>query len=128
MNSPSPTATDGILVDRDEHGRFIQGNRAAKGNPYAKRVAQLRSAMMDAVTAGDVRAVIARMIGLAKGGDVAAAKLVLEHACGRPLHERNVDGLGRTLFTFVLPAPGEIPGPKQVVNDAARLRPAGFGA
>ncbi len=129
MNSPSPTATDGTLVNRDEHGRFIQGNKAAKGNPYAKRVAQLRSAMMDAVTAGDVRAVIARMIELAKGGDVAAAKLVLEHACGRPLQEGRDDSrLMGPHFTFVLPAPGEIPEPKQVVNQAFTARNAGFGS
>ena len=37
-NSPSPTASSG----RDNKGRFGLGNKAGTGNPYAKRVAQLR--------------------------------------------------------------------------------------
>ncbi len=127
--NPSPTEPDRVLVNRDEQGRFIHGNQVARGNPYAKRVAQLRSAMMDAVTAGDVRAVIARMIELAKGGDVAAAKLVLEHACGRPLQEGRDDSrLMGPHFTFVLPASGEIPERKQVVNQARSSQNAGFGS
>ena len=49
--APSPTADNGRLED----GRFGPGNKVAKGNPHARRVAELRSAMLKAVTADDVK-------------------------------------------------------------------------
>lgn len=75
----------GINGDRDEHGRFVEGCQPGPGNPYAKRTAELRAAMLDALTSDAVRRVVLRMIDSALDGDVAAARIVLERAVGRVL-------------------------------------------
>ena len=69
---------------RDKLGRFAQGNAGGPGNPYARRVAELRSALMDAVTEDDLRAVVAKL-KKAKEGDIAAIREVLDRALGKPL-------------------------------------------
>ena len=79
-SSPSPTAYSG----RDKRGRFGPGNRSGTGNPYAKRVAQLRSAMIATVTEQDIAQVITKMLELAKGGDMVAAKELLLRTLGKP--------------------------------------------
>lgn len=81
MNTPSPTEDNG----RDSSGRFTKGNAAAKGNPYAKRVGQLRSALLDAVSEDDVREVIAAMVKKAKDGDMAAARILFDRCLGPPV-------------------------------------------
>jgi hypothetical protein len=75
---PQPSA------DRDADGRFAKGNPGGPGNPYARQVAALRREALAAVTPDDIHAIIAKMIELARAGDVAAAKLVLGYAVGRP--------------------------------------------
>ena len=48
LNPLSP-AGDGASMERDARtGRFAAGNQVGKGNPFAKRVAALRSALHDA--------------------------------------------------------------------------------
>jgi len=73
------------ITDRDERGRFLPGNKAATGNPHAKRVAELRSALLEAVTAEDLTAVVRALVTAAKQGDVAAARVLFERVLGRPL-------------------------------------------
>lgn len=81
---PAPTAP-AVDGGRDAAGRFIAGNRAGRGNPHARRVARLRSALLQEVGPDDLRAVIRAMLDAAKGGDVAAAGLLLQHTLGRPM-------------------------------------------
>jgi len=78
--SPSTNGPNG----RDSAGRFLPGHPGGPGNPFARRVAELRSALLSAVSAEDLRDIIAAMIGAAKNGDVAAAKLVFERVLGQP--------------------------------------------
>ncbi len=82
MSAPSPNGRNGD--GRDARGRFTTGNPGGPGNPYARRVAELRSALLDAVTPEDVAALARALLAQAKGGDVAAARLVLSYAVGRP--------------------------------------------
>lgn len=78
MKKPSETGDNG----RDERGRFTPGNKAARGNPYARRVAQLRSALLRAVSADDVQAVARKLVEQAKAGDVQAARVLLDRLFG----------------------------------------------
>ncbi|MDH3583870.1 MAG: hypothetical protein OER86_06615 [Phycisphaerae bacterium] len=80
MKQPSPNGSNG----KDAKGRFAKGNAGGPGNPHAKQVGQLRSAMLNAVSEEDIARIIATLVDLAKGGDVQAAKLVLERTLGRP--------------------------------------------
>jgi hypothetical protein len=79
-NTPSTTEPNG----RGPGGRFSPGNTFAVGNPYAKKVAQLRAALFRAVTAADLRAVVKKLVDVAKAGDVPAARLVLAYTLGEP--------------------------------------------
>ena len=45
---------------------------------------KLRAAMLKAVKVGDVKEIIGAMIDKARGGDVAAAKLLLQYTIGEP--------------------------------------------
>ncbi len=69
---------------RDERGRFAKGNRGGPGNPFGRRVAQLRKAMLDVVEEEDLQAIVRKLIQLAREGDVAAARLVLAYTLGKP--------------------------------------------
>lgn len=77
---PSTTGTNG----RAGSGRFAPGNKLAKGNPHAKRVARLRSALLKAVSPSDLRDVITALLTAAKGGDVPAARELLQRLLGPP--------------------------------------------
>jgi hypothetical protein len=77
------TVSDGSS-DRDKNGRFTPGNQCGKGNPYARRMAELRLAALEELTAEDIRALMRRLHTQALGGDVPAATLLLRYALGRP--------------------------------------------
>jgi len=80
----SPPSGPAPASDRDARGRFAAGNKGGPGNPFARRVAGLRQAMLEAVAKEDVRAIIGRIVEAAKNGDVAAARLVLAYTVGKP--------------------------------------------
>lgn len=86
--SPSHAEGNG----RDPKGRFGKGNKAGKGNPHLRRVRQLTSALLREVSPEDIAAVIRSMIDAAKGGDPAAAKVVLERTLGKVTEKIEVDG------------------------------------
>jgi hypothetical protein len=77
------TQSDKPVGERDARGRFTRGNKGGVGNPYARRVALLRRAMLSIVKPDDMRAIIVKMILLAGEGDVAAARLVLQYTLGK---------------------------------------------
>ena len=70
--------------DRDDEGRYTRGNPGGPGNPYARQVAKLRSRLIQSVTDEDFDEVAAKLIELAKGGDVPAIKLFLSYLIGKP--------------------------------------------
>jgi len=77
--SPSPNGPNGGTSG----GQFAKGNPGGPGNPYAKRVAALRRALLEQVQEKDVRAIAAKLVRLAKDGDIAAAKEVLDRLMGK---------------------------------------------
>jgi hypothetical protein len=70
---------------RDASGRFAKGNPGGPGPAFPRRVAELRAAILDAVTPADVIDVIRALVKAAKSGDVAAAKVFLDRVLGTPL-------------------------------------------
>lgn len=80
MGRPSPNGGNG----RDTSGRFTKGNPGGPGNPFARRVSQLRSLVVEVLTDEDLRAIVDKMIDDAKNGDKAAVKLLLSYAIGKP--------------------------------------------
>lgn len=81
QGKPSQSGGNGY---RDKKGRFLPGNPGGVGNPYAKRREALKAAMFANVHGQDIATIIRSMIAEAVGGDVQAAKLVLEYTIGKP--------------------------------------------
>jgi hypothetical protein len=69
-------------------GRMLPGNRLSVGNrganPTVRRMNELRRVLTDAASDDDIRDVYRSLLVAAKGGDVAAARLLLDHLVGRP--------------------------------------------
>jgi hypothetical protein len=70
--------------DRDDRGRFVRGNTGGRGNPHARRVGMLRTSLIRAVSDDDVRAIVAKLVELAREGDIRAAQEVLDRTIGKP--------------------------------------------
>jgi hypothetical protein len=90
-DSPSTTASNG----RGPKGRFGPGNRLAMGNPHAAQVSRLRSALLDAVTPADIRAVVKALLAQARGGDVPAIRELLQRLLGPPVELDVLERLDR---------------------------------
>jgi len=111
--APLATVSDGPPNNgHDAQGRFTKGNKAARGNPFARRMAKLRSIALDAVTEEDVRAVVRKLVDQAKAGDSAAAKLLLAYVLGRPTEAVNPDRLDLEEFRLL----EECPTPAKVIR------------
>lgn len=82
--TPSPNGHN----RRSGNGRFAMGNAGGPGNPHAAQVGVLRRALLDAVTPNDVRDIATKLVTLAKGGDLAAMKLVLDRTVGKKFVEQ----------------------------------------
>jgi hypothetical protein len=84
-------------------GQFASGNKGGPGNPHARRVARLRSALLRAVTPDDLTAVVNALLTQAKAGDVQAAKELLQRLLGPPVAEdvlERLRGLEQALATL----------------------------
>jgi hypothetical protein len=80
MNEPSPNGANG----RGPGGRFAKGNAGGPGNPNARRVAELRAALLAVVSPADIRKVAAALLKKAKSGDVASIRELLQRLLGPP--------------------------------------------
>jgi len=78
-NRPS---ANGANSGRDGQGRFTKDNPGGPGNPYARQIAALRSAMLETVSGDDIRELARVLLESAKGGDVPAARLLLGYTIG----------------------------------------------
>lgn len=57
--------------------------KKAQTNPSAARAQQLRSEVLASVNSSDIKTVIRKLVEMSKNGDVQAAKLLLDRACGK---------------------------------------------
>ena len=81
MNGIADTPSE----DRDGHGRFLPGHGVkSPGNPYLSRWSAYKSALHRACTPERLERVLVRLAELAEGGDVQAARVLLDRVLGRP--------------------------------------------
>jgi len=82
-----PLASGSNEAERGPDGRFRPGNRAGvgRGNPHARRVAELRAAVLCSVTPAELAKVFRAMYRAALGGDTAAAKVLSTWTLGQPI-------------------------------------------
>jgi hypothetical protein len=70
---------------RDAQGRFRPGWGGGPGNPHARAVGELRTALLTTVTADDISAIVRVLIEQAKAGEIRAIREVLDRTLGRPI-------------------------------------------
>lgn len=73
--------------DRDKSGRFTKGNKAGRGNPNWRRLAEHQAAVREAIEPGELRALLRKLYTDAMKGDAMAARTVLDRCLGRPREE-----------------------------------------
>ena len=83
-NSPSTNGRNGT-------GKFTSGNTFGRGNPHAKKIATLRSALLQSVSSADIKKIIKGMVKKAQDGDTAAAKLILPYLIGQPATNQELE-------------------------------------
>jgi len=81
--------------ERDNRGRFTQGNAGGPGNPHAQQVSRLRSALLSSVTEADIEAIIHALIDKAKAGSIAAARVLFDRTVGKPLEPDIIERIER---------------------------------
>jgi hypothetical protein len=89
--NPEPAATEN--TGRDAQGRFIPGNPGGPGNPYGRRVAELRKIMLECVTDSEMRIIVGELMVQAKCGKLAAIKLLFQYILGKPVQAPNPDAV-----------------------------------
>jgi hypothetical protein len=62
---------------------FPKGNKCSPGNMQAKRINDIRAALLNAVSPKDMAEVIKVLVEQAKAGDVASAKEVMDRIMGK---------------------------------------------
>jgi hypothetical protein len=80
-------------ASREPNGRFAVSDAGNSINPYARRVAGLRTAMLAAVSDDDMQAITARLVREARDGNNTSTKLLLQYVVGKPAPAVNPDTL-----------------------------------
>jgi hypothetical protein len=114
----SPPATDG----RDPaSGRFLPGWKGGPGNPFARRTAKLRLALLDVVDERRLRRIVRKLADLAEAGDVAACKVLLAYLIGKPAEVVDPDTLDQHELRLML---AETPSIRTLLTDVEDRIPA----
>jgi hypothetical protein len=71
-------------AQRDAKGRFVRNNDGGPGNPFGRRVAELRKILLRSATEENVERLANMLMEKAFAGDLAAAKLLLLYWIGKP--------------------------------------------
>jgi hypothetical protein len=100
--APSQTAADG---GRGPSGRFLEGNKFSKGNPFSRKLALFRAAFLAGLDAAKLERLGNRLYELAVSGDVSACELLLKYALGKPREAVDPDGLDHDEFRQLIAGP-----------------------
>jgi hypothetical protein len=107
---PKTPAEQPAASGHDAKGRFAPGNKCARGNPFARRMAELRSALLESATPERLKKLGERLYREAVGDrysapDLEAAKLWLTYCVGRPVEVINPDRLDLDEFRLLDESP-----------------------
>lgn len=91
---------ESVSNGRQTNGRFGSGNQFSKGN---KRQDRFRGLFEKCVTDSDFTAVIKSLINQAIGGDVPAAKLILERCMGKEVETVKLENEPQGRVVLYLP-------------------------
>jgi hypothetical protein len=78
---------------RDAKGRFAKGNPGGPGNPFARHLAKLRTALVQCVSEEDIRQIANGLLVSAKLGHLPSIRVLLMYVLGKPSCAVNPDTL-----------------------------------
>ncbi len=81
-------------VGNDKPWQFKKGNPGGPGNPHAKRVGELRTALLEAVTPAAMKRVADALVRKAERGDLDAMRLLFDRVLGKLPDAEPADPLG----------------------------------
>jgi hypothetical protein len=81
VNDPIKNGENG----RDTGGRFSRGCKAGPGRRRRTNAAELRKAMLDAISPDDVRVMIEALVSRARHGNLQVIRELLDRVCGKPI-------------------------------------------
>lgn len=87
MSHRSETGPDGPQDqwNRNASGQFGVGNKGGPGaGSLARKTTALRAALLEAVTAEDIKAIVEKLVEDAKAGSIQAAHEILDRCLGKP--------------------------------------------
>jgi len=90
---PSNTVADGATGGRSTNGKFTKGNKFGRGNPHARKLAELRTAFISVIGEDQLKQLADYLLVRAMAGDMVAAKLLLSYTLGKPGDVQNPDML-----------------------------------
>ena len=97
-----------IKTDQDGKGRFVAGNKAAKGS-HMSHVAMLRETLHKSQSPAEVLAVAAVVRKRAIKGDMEAARLYFDRILGKSLQPVDITSGGEAIWGGVVVMPAEDP-------------------
>jgi hypothetical protein len=107
MSEPHSTS-EAASSGRESNGTFAAGNQFGRGNPFARKCAAFRAALMETVTEQDIKDIAIKLRDDAKAGDKAAVKLLFQYVIGKPQPAVDPDTLDvqemRTFAANALPS------------------------
>jgi hypothetical protein len=74
-------------------GQFVAGNKIGAGNPFNRRLAELRTQLVEAVGSDGMGRLARALLKHAEAGDLASAKLLLAYTVGKPVASVHPDDL-----------------------------------
>ena len=77
-------STHGPGGGRTPAGQFAKGNKLGRGNPLAGRAAKIRAVLLRKLTPKAAGEITDKLIALARCGDLAAVRELLDRTIGRP--------------------------------------------
>ena len=95
VNTSPDKPTSAPILGRDDKGRFVRGNPGGSGNPFARKTAALRSALIRKMDEERIEQLADKLIEQALDGDVPSARLVLQYAIGLPTQAVDPDDVDR---------------------------------
>jgi hypothetical protein len=108
----------GLVGGSDSHSRFAKGKLGGPGNPYNRRVAELRRIMLEEVSDDAMRVIIQVLLHKAQTGDLAAIKLVLQYVLGKPTLAPDPDAVERHEQPLEQQTPPVAPEPKRSTGES----------
>lgn len=87
--------------ERDANGRYLPGHKSNGGRKPRQAEERLVRRLSERLTNGDFDKILDAIIRQAQRGDVAAARLLLEYAVGKPRQPLANDGDDEVVFRVI---------------------------